>query len=130
MEYQDLQNDIALGIKVLSSNITIPPYEGIIIAIDDADPKVQSDDGRIIINKSSLYIIEEYSNEYHVNRTKGFSWINLKLAGLYENKLVVLITYPKQNANVNFTSINYSGPYNDVDTGLPNWDFSKMHVFV
>jgi len=127
MQYDDLKNDITKGTEVLSVSIKIPSFKEIKVIIDDADPSLQTDDGKIILHNKRVYSIEEYSHDYHTNKKKGYSWINMKFAGILEDDLVIVISYPHKIANYNFTSVNYSGPFNNVETGLPDWNFDNKY---
>ena len=67
------------------------------------------------LERSQLYSIAEYSDQFDSLISKGHGWLNMSGLGLLENDLIVSIEIPSQQSpsfscGVPNTSVNYSGP--------------------
>lgn len=81
--------------------------------------------GFIQLQASELYTIAEYSPRFDYLLSQGYSWINLQLAGIVGETLLVAIETPsyKIGWGKENVAVNYSGPYHA--DGKTLWNISK-----
>lgn len=130
MNLDDLKIDIERLLENFSREIRNVDYDQIKVAVEDRSSQNNFIDGRIPILKTKVYSIEEYSQEYHSQKNKGYSWINLQLAGMHNNELIIVISYPARINNIEKTSVNFSGPFVNVNTGKPELNFDKKYILL
>lgn len=121
----DLRSDIFQLVDFVGKTDEIPEYENIVVVEDDGNVLDQHSDARIPLKRGNLYLMKEYQALYEEKKKLGVSWINLQCAGLYENNLVIVVEYSKSVVGLNNTSVNFSGPFRNVETGRAEWDFVK-----
>lgn len=125
-ETKELENDVKLLLKVLSSNADIPQHSDVRLLINSDNKRGK--DGRIVLN-NNLREISDYADEYETLKKQGVKWINLQCAGLLDSILVIVVEFSGSSrvAPHDATSINFSGP-NKNESGSVEWDFNKHYA--
>jgi hypothetical protein len=126
----DLKHDINNLIKWLSENYKLPTYSGVKVVVDSGDNVELDAELRVPINKSELFSLEEYCDEYKRKKRSGYSWVNLNCAGILDKELIIVIEYPKKSSSSTTTSINFSGPNNRVLSDSSEWDFNLSYKII
>ena len=82
------------------------------------------------IMRTSIFTFDGYEPRFNEILGYGHSWINLHLAGIIENSLLVVIEMPQGKNNVprEFVSIKYSLPENRIKEN--NWKLEGFYEIV
>ena len=115
-----LDQDVEMLLEQISMQYRVPNYKTIKIMVEDNNLVIDSAKPKIIL--SALKTIPEYADEYDRLKNSGYGWINLQAAGIYKDILICIIEYPNQFEKAKKTSINFSGPFRNRDTGEYDWD--------
>jgi hypothetical protein len=113
-------------LKWLATRCEVPPIDGCVV-LDTSHRRVRYQaglsGGSWVVSADALVSLEAYDHTFAALLRRGYAWINLSAYGIYEQKLVLGIELPRDSAGAPFgsTSVNYSGPAQDVKTGVPNW---------
>jgi len=115
-------------IGYLKRDSNILPWSEIVIFETESDgvqyqPK---DDGIYawFISPSSFFTPDEYLERFDDLLHEGYSWINMSGYGVLNSTLIIAIELPREIVGVPYgkTSINFSGPRIDINTGKYVWN--------
>jgi hypothetical protein len=81
------------------------------------------------LSRGSLYTPAEFSPRFDEYLSRGYSWLNLSAAGVWNDALLVFVEHPNEGSmtlagHPQLTSINYSGPI--IIDGQPQWRLSPL----
>ncbi|XCN71635.1 MAG: hypothetical protein Q3M24_15140 [Candidatus Electrothrix aestuarii] len=78
------------------------------------------------ISRNSLMSIEQYEERFSELLAKGYHWLNLNFAGVYQDSAILFIECPANSANIpkEKVSVNLSGPAGN------EWDLSKRLIII
>ena len=74
--------------------------------------------------RKEMFSSQEYAKRFDELFNEGHSWININVAGIFFDTLIVIIEFPyyKNTTPTGKTSVNFSGP--SIIDGEPKWDIS------
>jgi hypothetical protein len=93
---------------------------------ESSDIKYEASDdvwgGYMRVPRTALRPMDEYRERFESLLGRGYSWINLKAAGIFDGNLLVVIEFPNYKSGIprNKVSVNLSGPSHK--EGVPQWD--------
>jgi hypothetical protein len=106
----------------------IPSFETIAV-IDTSQPSVRYVKGRWCLPASSIHALGDFAPWFDQYLRTGYAWVNLSLYGLRGATLILGIELPPNGPTgvpPGFTSVNYSGPGQDVTTHEPIWTLALV----
>jgi len=127
-----LTQEIHLLLEWLSKSFNIPSFDNIFVAIDNFETEVIDNFAYSVIHRDKIYSVKDFEEEFSDLLHKGYGWINLHCAGLYNGSIIFTLELPDKSSGVPFggTSINYSGPAINPFNKKPEWDFEYFYKVV
>lgn len=80
------------------------------------------------ISRQEIFSFENYENRFNEALNQGHSWINMNLAGVLNDFLLVIIEVPNYKNNSEFTEVNLSLP--DTQVIENDWNISPFYEIV
>jgi hypothetical protein len=120
----ELHRHIDELVRRLSVNKPVPPFSQTRV-VDTTDERVRyvAEDRRWEMPQAALRTTSKFAPEFEKLTAAGYSWVNVTALGILNETLILGVEKPRSAAGPGVpTSVNYSGPYIDVETGDPNWE--------
>ena len=76
------------------------------------------------ISRENIFTFEDYENRFNEILHQGHSWINLNLAGMLDDNLLVMAEFSSSENNAEFTVVNLSLPEKKVIEN--HWNVSSF----
>jgi hypothetical protein len=111
--------------KFIRDECAAPEWEKVFFA-ESSDIKYEASDdvwgGYMRVPRTALRPMDEYRERFESLLGRGYSWINLNAAGIFDGNLLVVIELPNYKSGIprNKVSVNLSGP--SLKEGVPQWD--------
>ncbi len=124
-----LEKDAQDLLAWLSKMYEIPAYKKKLVVVNDFDMTEIDGHTYNAIKAKDVCEFIEFEPRYQKLKKAGYSWINLHCGGILDDSLVFTIELPRESVNVpyGYTSINFSGPFQNHKTKKIEWDFTKNY---
>lgn len=98
--------------------------------VEEKDVQFVVKTGLTRIPRNCIFNFEDFENRFEELFDYGHSWINLYLAGIIEDTLLILIEVPQYKNNVprEFVSVNFSLPIKRIADN--NWNLIPFYEII
>lgn len=85
-----------------------------------AEAKMITDLPSYQIPRAALFTPQQYADRFAELLTQGYSWINLQVAGVFEDTMLIVVEWPQYKSGAPRPAVNFSGPY--LVRGRESWN--------
>lgn len=129
---KSLNKETDLLLEWLSNSIEIPAIGNKLVVVDCFERRTIDNFEYSIIHSDKIYPVKDFEKAFDDLLHKGYGWINLHCAGIYQKNIIFTLELPHTSSSIPYgkTSINYSGPGMNPFNKKPEWNFEFFYKII